>query len=100
MRLFQFAFVTAVAVSFSCAALAGSPPESSSAPAVFESTFAGYVPFQEHTAGRWRELNDEMGRVGGHAGHLKSAPAVTSESSTESGSTTPGAVDHGAHHPK
>lgn len=100
MRLFQFAFVTAVAVSFSCAALAGSPPESPSTPAAFESTFAGYTPFQEHTAGRWREHNDEMGRVGGHAGHLKSSPPATSEAPTESGSITPGAVDHGAHHPK
>lgn len=93
MRLFQFVFVTAVAALLGVATHAASLPQSST---IVESTFAGYVSFQEQTAGRWRELNEEMGRVGGHVGHLRALPPVTSELSPES---RPAAPDHDAHHP-
>lgn len=41
------------------------------APAVvYDSAFNGYRPFVDPDPARWREVNDEMGRLNGHAGHL------------------------------
>ena len=47
---------------------------------VYESAFAKYRPWTGPAAGRWREANEEVRRLGGHAGHVKpagKAPAVT-----------------------
>ena len=39
------------------------------APAVkYESAFAGYTPFREEKLAPWREVNDDVGKVRGHAG--------------------------------
>lgn len=40
---------------------------------VYESAFAGYRPWSEPDTGRWREANEEVRRLGGHAGHVKPA---------------------------
>jgi len=37
----------------------------------YESAFAGYRPWTEPAPGRWREANEEVRRLGGHAGHVK-----------------------------
>jgi hypothetical protein len=39
----------------------------------YESTFKDYRPHAEPEIARWRETNEEMGRLGGHAGHLPRA---------------------------
>jgi hypothetical protein len=51
-------------------------------PAVkYESAFTGYAPFREEKLVPWREVNDEVGKVRGHAGifggagHAPKAPA-------------------------
>jgi len=36
----------------------------------YASALKEYRPYADQEAGRWRESNDEMGRVGGHAGHV------------------------------
>ena len=44
----------------------------------YRSAFSDYRPFSEEKVAPWREVNDEVGRVGGHAGHSgqqKPAPA-------------------------
>jgi hypothetical protein len=66
----------------------------------YDSVFGSYLAYQEQQPGRWREHNDEMDRVGGHAGHLKdSAPA--SEAPVSSVPSTPkGMSDHSGHHKK
>ncbi len=39
------------------------------APAVkYESAFAGYAPYREQPLAPWRDVNDEVARVGGHVG--------------------------------
>lgn len=39
------------------------------APAVkYESAFTGYAPYREEKLAPWREVNDEVGKVRGHAG--------------------------------
>jgi hypothetical protein len=45
-------------------------------PAGYQSAFAGYQALQEisePTPENWRSVNDEVGQVGGHAGHIKEA---------------------------
>jgi hypothetical protein len=58
------------------------------------SAYAGYRRFQEDPIASWREVNDEVARIGGHAGALKEDPASPAASSgTASG--TGGASDRG-----
>ena len=40
---------------------------------VYDSAFGDYRPWKEEAPRRWREANDEAGRLGGHAGHAKAA---------------------------
>ncbi len=46
---------------------------------VYRSAFAGYRPYGEEDPSRWREANDEAGRLGGHAGHAKPAGKSSEE---------------------
>jgi hypothetical protein len=39
----------------------------------YESSFRDYRPYTEADAGRWREANESVGRLGGHAGHTRKA---------------------------
>ena len=42
------------------------------APAVkYESAFADYRPHREEKLAPWREVNDEVGRIGGHVGMFR-----------------------------
>jgi len=42
--------------------------------APYRSAFTGFRPFGDETPQDWRRVNDEMQRLGGHAGHLRPAP--------------------------
>jgi hypothetical protein len=56
----------------------------------YRSAFSDYRSFSEEKLAPWRDVNDEVGRIGGHAGatgHAKPAP------------TKPGAVPEGAKPP-
>lgn len=75
-----------------CAADQGAPESPSQAPATpaYKSAFADYRPAleeKETPVQLWRLANDEMGRLKGHAGQLKDAPAAASPDA------------HSAHHP-
>lgn len=39
----------------------------------YESAFRSYVPYREQPLEAWREVNDEVGRVGGHLGMFRGA---------------------------
>ena len=40
-------------------------------PAVqYRSAFEGYQPYRDPAIAKWRDANDEVGDIGGHAGHL------------------------------
>jgi hypothetical protein len=49
-------------------------------PVRYESAFTGYASYREQDPGSWRELNEEVGRIGGHvrmfggAGHGGAKP--------------------------
>ena len=78
----------AAAVMMACTALArateiGAPDEPSLKPATpaYKSAFADYRPAAEEKetpALLWRSANDEMGRLKGHAGQIREAPATAS----------------------
>ena len=49
-------------------------PSASSEPAPlkYESTFTGYQNYRDEKRADWRELNDTVRALGGHAGHVRS----------------------------
>lgn len=53
-----------------------SDPKASSPMRPYVSAFEGYRPYIDPEIARWRTVNEEMGRLKGHAGHVPtSAPA-------------------------
>lgn len=42
---------------------------------VYRSAFEDYRPFAEQAPAPWRELNDEVRRLGGHGGHVPKPPS-------------------------
>ena len=40
--------------------------------ASYRSAFEGFVPYREQPLAPWRELNDEVARIGGHVGIFRS----------------------------
>jgi hypothetical protein len=71
-----------VAWSFACASLSmqavaadtpAAPPTSAAprTPPAYVSALAGYRAWREVEVVPWKRANDEVGRLGGHAGHLR-----------------------------
>ena len=46
-------------------------PRAAAPPPAGASAFDGYRPYRDEALAPWRELNDEVGRVGGHAGVVR-----------------------------
>jgi hypothetical protein len=80
-----FALAWLAGCASSALAQQGSPhdPASPSAPVrkpTYVSAFEAYRPLAEPKPAPWREVNEEVRRLGGHAGHVKPAakpPAAT-----------------------
>jgi hypothetical protein len=78
-------------------------PAVKTAPAAHASAYESYRPFREEEPAPWREVNDEVGRLGGHSGHMGKdavpAPAAqppsgpTAQPAARSGN--PGGSKHG-----
>ena len=69
----------------------------------YESAFKGYrSPSDEgNTPDKvWRSANEEMGKLGGHAGQMKDSPSQPAGTSNAAPSAPAqgGAVDHSKHH--
>lgn len=69
----------------------------------YQSAFADYRPFNEEAAmpdKLWRAANDEMGSLGGHAGHIKDVPAATPSVSRQEPAAVrqSSGMDHHKHH--
>lgn len=64
-----------------------STPHDDSAPIStieYRSAFNGYQPQRNLELQSWRDVNDEMGRLGGHVGHVQeTAPSATGTSPAE-----------------
>lgn len=63
-------------------------------PVEYDSAFQRYRPFVDPELSRWREVNDEMGRLNGHAGHLPGSVPPRS-SSPGAAARPPGHAGHG-----
>lgn len=59
----------------------------------YESAFKDYRPYADPEIVRWRQANDDMGRLGGHVGHVprESGPTV------KPGAKPPAPAGHGGH---
>jgi hypothetical protein len=67
----MFPFVLAASLA---AASAGAPAQAADAGVEYRSAFEGFHPWRPEEPRDWREVNDEVERLGGHAGHLRAAP--------------------------
>ena len=65
-------------------------PQSAAPPLKYESAFDGFRPFQEQDVASWREVNEEVARVGGHMGVLKSGQASEGTDRQEENGAEPG----------
>ncbi len=60
----------------------------------YESVFKSYRAYSDPDLARWREVNDEMGRLNGHVGHVPgAAPGRGSSAATK----PPPATGQGGH---
>lgn len=62
------AFVTSNAMAQQLANTHPADPGVKAPPVRYESAFTGYQSFRDEKLAPWREANDEVGRIGGHAG--------------------------------
>ena len=75
------------------------------AAAGYDSAFSDYVKDSEVAPAQWKEVNDEVGRIGGHAGYMRGAtgnavkPAVPNVTPAAKPSPPPVAPGH-VHQPK
>lgn len=81
-------------------AWAAEPPSADAAPSqrAYRSAFADYRNFKDEPVGSWREANDEMGRVGGHAGHTSHSGMPASPPPQEKQGDAKSGSDHAGHH--
>ena len=59
----------------------------------YESAFKDYRPYSDPEIARWRQSNEEMGRLGGHVGHV---PRETG-APVKPGAKPPAPPSHGGH---
>ena len=52
------------------------PPKEAIPETCYQSAFADYKPFKDETLYDWSQVNDEMGRLRGHMGHLETGQAA------------------------
>jgi hypothetical protein len=79
------------------------PEAAVAAPPAYRSAFEGYRPYVEEPLAPWREVNDTVGRVGGHVGVLRADESGAPPQPATSGmGTAPAAKEpsHDAHHKK
>jgi hypothetical protein len=89
------ALMSAAAAANAAQPLSGSTDPKSGVPSgQYESVLSGYRPYEEPAIAAWRDVNDEVARVGGHVGIMGSAgghgahgkdPAKSATETTESG---------------
>jgi hypothetical protein len=48
-------------------------PAAAVPPVKYESAFTGYAPYREAKPAPWRDVNDEVARIGGHIGIMREA---------------------------
>ena len=59
----------------------------------YESAFKDYRPYVDPDIARWRDVNDEVGRLKGHMGHVPKQPGAAAKP----GAKPPAQDGHGGH---
>ena len=91
-------YMLAVCVAGSAAAQATARPDPADPKAAvparpYESAFKDYRPYADPEVSRWRQSNEEMGRLGGHVGHVPKAQGPTVQPAAK----PPAQGGHGSH---
>lgn len=93
MHKLIFAGVLALASGLARAQAPAKPDPSDPKAAVparpYVSAFKDYRPYVDPEVARWRQSNEEMGRLGGHVGHVPKAQGATPKPAAQGG--------HGSH---
>ena len=74
-----FALTACVAVSAAAQTPARpdpADPKSAATVRPYESAFRDYRPYVDPDIARWRDVNDEVGRLNGHVGHVPQQPGT------------------------
>ena len=69
-------------------------PQAEVQPARYQSAFTGYRPFRDEKPASWRGLNDEVARVGGHAGIFRGSAPAAQQSAAPAPATTGNPAGH------
>ena len=75
MRYPAIAVIAGVLATGALEAAAQTPEPANDQPSAYRSAFAGYRPFKDQSVASWRDVNREVGQIGGHAGSLGRAGA-------------------------
>ena len=67
-------------------------PKAATSAQPYESAFKDYRPYVDPEIARWREVNDEVGRLKGHVGHVGHVPQQPASPAKPAASS-----GHGAH---
>jgi hypothetical protein len=68
-RALYLAATLTLALAAQAAGSAAPPGANPEATAAYHSTTSEYIPYREGGIADWRQVNDEMGKLRGHAGH-------------------------------
>ncbi len=68
------------------------PKAAAPAPA-YDSAFKDYRPYVDPEIARWKDVNQEVGRLNGHVGHVPQQPGVAQKPAAK----PPAQGGHGAH---
>ncbi len=70
-----------------------SEPKAAARAPTYESAFKDYRPYVDPEIARWREVNQEVGRLNGHVGHVPQQ----SGAAVKPGAKPPAQAGHGGH---
>jgi hypothetical protein len=70
-----------------------SDPKAAAPARPYESAFKDYKRYTDVEVSRWREVNDEVGRLNGHIGHVPQQPGAVARPGTQ----PPAPAGHGGH---
>ena len=69
-------------------------PKASAPAPPYESAFKNYQPYVDPDIARWRDVNQEMGRLNGHLGHVRGSAQPRGASGA---AKPPAGAGHGGH---
>lgn len=75
-------------------------PREPTAPATYQSPFAGYRPFATGTVGPWKDMNDEVARIGGWKAYAREVYEASKPAAPADGAPKPSPAPQGSAAPE